>query len=162
MSCSFRLFAPAKRHKLPFIFVSPHLDKTHAKLAGEVKVQIHSEKGLVDSVTLPVADAATADLTVPSKGDLAPGFYTVSATFSAGGTFREFYQNGYWVEADSAVNSGPVLGVHGDFLTEDGKPFLPVSWHKLLPPPRKTGGTFQRREMRGFGRRILPRWRRMA
>jgi hypothetical protein len=105
---------------------SPRLDKTHAKVSGEVKVQISSEKGLVDSVTLPVADAATANLPVPSKSDLAPGFYTVAATFSAGGTFREFYQNGLWVQPASAVNSGPALGVRGDFLTEDGKPFLPV------------------------------------
>ncbi|MGD0911025.1 MAG: hypothetical protein ABR928_03975 [Terracidiphilus sp.] len=105
---------------------NPHLDKTHAKLAGEVKVQLWSENGLVDSTTLAVEDAATANLSVPAKSDLAPGFYTVSATFSAGGSFREFYQNGFWVEPDSAVNSGPALGVNGDFLSEDGKPLLPV------------------------------------
>ncbi|MGP8251324.1 MAG: beta-galactosidase [Terracidiphilus sp.] len=122
-------FSAIRPGETPQIMVhlrSPHLDKTHAKVSGEVKVQLRSESGLVDSVTLPVADAATANLPVPFKSDLAPGFYTVSATFSAGGTFREFYQNGFWVQPDSAVNSGPVLGVHGDFLTEDGQPFLPV------------------------------------
>jgi hypothetical protein len=105
---------------------SSHLVKTHAKVGGEIKVQLSSETGLVDSVTLPVADAATANLPVTFKAVPGPGFYTVSATFSAGGVFREFYQNGFWVEPDSAVNAGPVIGVHGDFLTEDGQPFLPV------------------------------------
>ncbi len=122
----FSAIRPGETPQITVHLRSPHLDKTHAKLAGEVKVEVRSENGLVDSATLPVADAATADLSVPSKSDLAPGFYTVSATFSAGGTFREFYQNGFWVQPDSAVNSGPVIGVHGDFLTEDGKPFLPV------------------------------------
>jgi hypothetical protein len=122
-------FSAIRPGEAPIITVhlrSPHLDKTRAKLAGEVKVAISSEKGVVDSLTLPVADAATANLPVPSKSDLAPGFYTVSATFNAGGAFREFYQNGFWVEPDSTVNAGPLMGVHGDFLTEDGKPFMPV------------------------------------
>ena len=80
----------------------------------------------MDSATLPIADTASANLPVPAKSDLAPGFYTVTATLSAGGELREFYQNGFWIESDSAVKSGPVLGVHGDFLTEDGQPFFPV------------------------------------
>jgi hypothetical protein len=122
----FSVIRPGETPQITVHLRSPHLDKTHTKLSGEVKVEVRSENGLVDSVTLPVTDAATAELPVPSKSDLAPGFYTVSATFSAGGTFREFYQNGFWVQPDSAVNSGPALGVHGDFLTEDGKPFLPV------------------------------------
>ena len=104
----------------------PRLDKTHEKVGGEVKAELSSEKGLIDSVTLPVADAATANLPVAFKGELPPGFYTVSANLSIGGKFREFYQNGFWVEPDTAVNSGPVLGVHGDFLSEDGKPFFPI------------------------------------
>ena len=45
---------------------------------------------------------------------------------SEGGEFREFYQNGFWVEDAAAVNSGPALGVKGDFLTRDGAPFFPV------------------------------------
>ena len=45
---------------------------------------------------------------------------------SEGGEFREFYQNGFWVEDAAAVNSGPALGVQGDFLTRDGAPFFPV------------------------------------
>jgi hypothetical protein len=122
----FSVIRPGETPQITVHLRSPHLEKTHTKLAGEVKVEVRSENGLVDSVTLPVADAATADLPVPAKSDLTPGFYTVQATFSAGGTFREFYQNGFWVQPDSAVNSGPVLGVHGDFLSEDGKPFLPV------------------------------------
>jgi hypothetical protein len=122
----YSVIRPGETPQITVHLRSPRLDKTHAKLAGEIKVQLSSESGLVDSVTLPVADAATAELPVPAKSDLAPGFYTVTATFSAGGTFREFYENGFWVQPDSVVNSGPVIGVNGDFLTEDGKAFLPV------------------------------------
>ncbi len=38
---------------------------------------------------------------------------------------REFYQNGFLVEDQERLNAGPALGVNGDFLTLDGKPFLP-------------------------------------
>ena len=122
----FSAIRPGETPQITVHLKSPHLAKTQTKLAGEVKVQINSEKGLVDSATLAVADAATADLPVPAKSDLAPGFYTVTATFSAGGKLREFYQNGFWVQPESAVKTGPVIGVHGDFLSEDGQPFFPV------------------------------------
>lgn len=122
----YSVIRPGETPQITIHLRSPRLDKTHAKVAGEVKVQLSSEKGVIDSATLPVADAQTANLSVPAKSDLAPGFYTVTAIFSSGGTFKEFYQNGFWVQPDSAVNSGPALGVQGDFLTEDGKPFLPV------------------------------------
>ncbi len=122
----FSAIRPGETPQITVHLRSPHLEKTHAKLAGEVRVQISSENGLVDSVTVPVADATAANLPVPAKGDLASGFYRVSATFSSDGGFREFYQNGFWVEPNSAVNAGPVIGVSGDFLTEDGQPFLPV------------------------------------
>ncbi|MFZ0305759.1 MAG: beta-galactosidase [Terracidiphilus sp.] len=122
----FSAIRPGETPQITVHLNSPHLEKTHAKLAGEVKVQVSSEDGTVDSISLPVADAAAANLPVPAKSDLAPGFYTVTATFSAGATFREFYQNGFWVEPATTVDSGPELGVHGNFLTEDGQPFLPV------------------------------------
>jgi hypothetical protein len=122
----FSAIRPGEAPQITVHLRSPRLDRTQEKVSGEVKIQVSSEKGVVDSITLPVADAATASLSVPSKSDLAPGFYTVAASFGAGRTFREFHENGFWVQPASAVNSGPALSVRGDFLTEDGKPFFPV------------------------------------
>jgi len=147
----FSTIRPGETPQITVHLNSPHLEKTHAKLAGEVRVQVSSEHGLVASSTLPVTDAAAANLTVPAKSDLAPGFYTVTATFSAGGTFREFYQNGFWVEPATTVDSGPELGVQGDFRSA-----------QITSPPKKMAGTSQARAMHGCGRRILPRWRPMA
>jgi len=42
------------------------------------------------------------------------------------GGAQEFYQNGFWVRDEAGLNSGPALGVKGDFLTRDGAPFFPV------------------------------------
>jgi hypothetical protein len=105
---------------------SLHHAKQDAPVAGEVKLILSSEHGVVDSATLPVPDTATADVVAPFHQALAPGFYTVAATLSEGGQLREFYQNGFWVEDAKAVDAGPALGVKGDFLTLDGAPFFPV------------------------------------
>ncbi len=122
----FSAIRPGETPQVTVHLRSPHLQRTHQKASGEVRVTLNSEKGVAESLILPVADAATADLPAAFKSVLQPGFYTVSATFSEDGSFREFYQNGFFVEPASAVNSGPAIGVDGDFLTEDGKPFLPV------------------------------------
>jgi hypothetical protein len=58
------------------------------------------------------------------------GVYSTRATWTADGsqalTPQEFAENGFVVEDLSALESGPALGTHGDFLTLGGKPFLPV------------------------------------
>jgi hypothetical protein len=92
----------------------------------EAQITLSSEKGVVDTATLPIPDGKISDVVVPFNKALDPGFYNVTGILSAGGKFREFYQNGFWVEEATAVASGPVLGVHGDFLTRDGAPFFPV------------------------------------
>ncbi|MGH9401733.1 MAG: beta-galactosidase, partial [Terriglobia bacterium] len=65
------------------------------------------------------------DASVDFHRALSPGFYTVRGTYEAGGEPQESYENGFWVENGSALNSGPVLGVKGNFLTADGKPYFP-------------------------------------
>lgn len=63
---------------------------------------------------------------IPFTKPLQAGFYTVKATLTFGGKAREFYANGFVVEKLSALDAGPALGVHGDFLTRGGKPWFPV------------------------------------
>ena len=50
----------------------------------------------------------------------------VRATYLQHGSFREFYENGFWVAERASVDQGEALGVNGNFLTRDGKPFFPV------------------------------------
>lgn len=100
--------------------------KLGAAFHGEIKVELRSENKIVATATLPVTNKETANLDVPFHQPLPEGFYTVSAVYSEGGRQREFYQNGFFVTRRDALDSGPALGVRGDFLTESGKTFLPV------------------------------------
>lgn len=95
--------------------------------SGEVKLTLSSESQVVDTAMLPIAAKdGMEDIEAPFHKALPPGLYKVSAVYSEDGHFREFYQNGFWVEDEKAVTAGPTLGVHGDFLTRDGAPFFPV------------------------------------
>jgi hypothetical protein len=104
----------------------PRLQKTGGVLAGEVELQLLSEKELIAKATIPVTGPGIANIEAPFKAPLPAGFYRVSAVYSEGGHAREFYQNGFMVTERTTLDSGPVLGVRGDFLTLDGKPFFPM------------------------------------
>jgi hypothetical protein len=104
----------------------PREQKPGAPISGEIKLQLLSEKDVIGTVAIPVTGNGRADVDVPFLQPLPAGFYKVSAVYSEGGRAREFYQNGFLVTDRSVLASGPVLGVHGDFLTLDGKPFFPV------------------------------------
>lgn len=73
-----------------------------------------------------VCSGTTVDAPVTFAQDLSPGFYLLRGIYSDSGSPREFYENGFWVEDERLLTSAPRLGVRGDFLTEDGKPFFPV------------------------------------
>jgi hypothetical protein len=123
------LFSTLRPGELPLITV--HLrnlrqERLGGSVSGEVKLTLSSEKEVLDMATLPVAQSGIADIAAPFHKTLPPGFFKVSAVYSEGGQFREFYQNGFWVEESKAMASGPSLGVHGDFITRDGAPFFPV------------------------------------
>jgi hypothetical protein len=106
------LFSTLKPGEFPELTV-------HGK-SGEVRVELLSGDTVLD----------TANLTGPGNVDfrksLAPGFYTVRATWLQDGRPLEFAQNGFWVEDAALLNTGTRLGVQGDFLTRDGKPYFPV------------------------------------
>jgi Beta-galactosidase len=111
--------------------VTLHLDRTGRPFAageseGEARVEVRSREGSVEeSATLPLSRNG-GEVAVPLRKVLAPGFYTVSAHYSSSGKPQEFYETGFWVASPEAVQQGPALGVGGDFLTLDRKPFLPV------------------------------------
>jgi hypothetical protein len=93
--------------------------------AGSVMVELLSGDRVLDAKHVPCAGARTdAQLTFAAQRD--PGLYIVRGTYEQDGRAREFYQNGFFVEDPTTLTSGPVLGVKGDFITRDGKPFFPV------------------------------------
>jgi len=100
--------------------------KPGAATSGEVKVQILSDKGSIATATLPVTGIGSETLDAPFHQPLPAGFYKVTAIYSQDGHGRAFYENGFLVAKRDALASGPVLGVKGDFLSLDGKPFFPV------------------------------------
>ncbi|MBZ5618756.1 MAG: beta-galactosidase [Acidobacteriia bacterium] len=92
--------------------------------AEEVKLELLSGSTVLDTARIPWPNTNGGSLSFQKK--LAPGFYIVRGVYEDGGLPREFYQNGFWVEDEKLLSSGPVLGVKEDFLTRDGKPFFPV------------------------------------
>jgi hypothetical protein len=122
-------FAAIRPGEPPLITVHlriPCKEKLGATVSGEIQLRLLSEKEVIATATLPFTGKGIADLDTPFHQPLPLGFYKVSAVYSEGGVAREFYQNGFLVTERGALASGPVLGVHGDFLSLDGKPFFPV------------------------------------
>jgi len=101
-------------------------DTAKSSAAVEIKLQLSSGKELLASATLPSAGTASEDLDSTFHQPLPPGFYTVSGVLSIAGQQREFARNGFWVEERTSLADGAALGVAGDFLTRDGKPYFPV------------------------------------
>lgn len=91
---------------------------------GHVTVQLLSGKTILSTSEVQYA-GEPVEANIDTRKSLAPGFYTVRGTYERDGKPREFYQNGFWVRDDKLLESGSALGVQGDFLTRDGKPFFP-------------------------------------
>ena len=104
----------------------PRQQRLGTTINGEVQIQLSSEKGLISKASIPLTGTADEDLDVPFHDPLPPGFYTVTAVLTLGGQSREFYRNAFLVADRESLATGPVLGVHGDFLTLGDKPFFPV------------------------------------
>ncbi len=96
---------------------------------GKAHVELHEGQHLLSSVTIPLGGNDTS-VPVFFKQALKGGLYTVHATWTPdtpkATTPQEAAENGFVVEDLSALQNGPALGVHGDFLTLGGKPFFPV------------------------------------
>jgi hypothetical protein len=117
------LFSGLRLKETPQVTV--HLRQS--KLAkGEVRVVLSAADRVLEEATLPVETQEISAPVPTFQKPLPAGFYTVRATFLQQGHFREFYENGFWVEERSSLDDGPAVGVSGDFLTRGGKPFLPV------------------------------------
>lgn len=122
------LFSLVKPGEPPQIVV--HLRNAYRQrhalpLSGDIRIELRSGDQVLDGRTIQCSgEEVTTALQFPNS--LEPGLYTVRGLYSDAGRPREFYQNGFWVEDQKMLMSGPVLGVRGDFLTRDGKPFFPV------------------------------------
>jgi hypothetical protein len=101
-----------------------HLENAPAAQTGDVKIEISSGDNVLYNTSIPCT-GNRVDANVPFRRLLPAGFYTIRGVYEYGGKSREFYRNGFWVQNEEAVASGPTLGVHGDFLTKDGTPFFP-------------------------------------
>jgi len=93
-------------------------------VTGNVKLELISGNTVLDNATVPCT-GDKVDASLHFHKSLAPGFYVVRAVYDDGGQPREFSQTGFWVEDKSLLTSGPALGVNGEYLTKDGKPFFP-------------------------------------
>ena len=106
-------FSTLREYEPPRITVhlrNAQQQRTSGSSSGEAAVILKSADRVVDSATLPIATInGEADVDVPFHKALPPGFYTVSAVLRESGHFREFYENGFWVEDLKALDSGPVL-----------------------------------------------------
>jgi hypothetical protein len=122
------LFSTLKPDEPPQIVV--HLRNARRELLlqpldGEIKVELLSGTSVLDTANVPCS-GSRVDTGLAFHKTLPPGFYTLRGVYQQGGQPREFYQNGFWVEDEKLLTSGPVLGVNGDFLSRDGKAFFPV------------------------------------
>lgn len=122
------LFSTLKPGEMPQAAV--HLrdarrERTGARVNGEAKLQILSDGKVLDDTQISCS-GAKVDADVFFHKAFPPGFYVLRGEYSNAGRVREAYQNGFWVEDEQMLATGPKLGVMGDFLTRDGKVFFPV------------------------------------
>lgn len=100
-------------------------ERTGQPLSGNVEVSLLSDGHVIETAEVPCS-GRKVDANVYFRKAVHPGFYIVTAQHEDDGKLREFFQNGFWVEDEALLTSGPVFGVKGDFLTRDGKSFFPV------------------------------------
>ncbi len=100
------------------------LEQQHQPQTGQVSVELLSGTSVLATEQI-TCSGTSVDAEVMFQKQLPPGFYTVQARYRDSDKEREFYQNGFWVEDEQVLKSGPVLGHQGNFLTKDGKPFFP-------------------------------------
>jgi hypothetical protein len=117
---------PSQKTQLTIHWHCPREERLDKETTGEVKLELLSGEKVISTASVPIQAKGNADVDSTLHLQLPNGFYKVSATYSEDGKPREFYQNGFWVTDHHAVAAGPVLGVQGDFLSLDGKPFFPV------------------------------------
>ena len=102
--------------------VIAHLERNGPADSGVATIELMNGGGaIIDSARVPCG----ADAAVTFEKPLTPGFYRVRGSWQDDSGRREAYDNGFWVGDETELARGPVLGVGGDFLTLDGKPYFP-------------------------------------
>ena len=91
---------------------------------GEIELDLRSGDKVLKTERLPCAGGAL-DSPILLGNNLPVGFYSLRGTYRQGDRAEEAYENGFWVGDESSLKNNPALGVKGDFLTRDGKPFFP-------------------------------------
>ena len=119
---------------------------------GDVRVELLSAERLLEEATLPVEAEEISDLPAPFQKPLPAGFYKVRATYRQQGTFREFYENGFWVAepvrstvvrpSESRATSSLVVESHFSLSAP------------TTSPPKKMAGISPARATRRCGKRI--------
>ncbi len=121
-------FSTAKRGETPSAvlhFDNPHAREPGAKQSGQCTVELASGNSAIARRMIDCT-SSFVDQAIDFPNSLAPGFYNVRATYlNSAGKPASIYQNGFWVEDENLLKSGPQLGVDKDFLTRDGHPFFP-------------------------------------
>lgn len=102
-----------------------HIERAGTAETGEAMVQLMSGSGALLQTSRVRCGVPPVDQPVDFERTLPPGFYTLRGTWQSANGAREAYENGFWVGDEKELENGPVLGVHGDFLTRDGRPFFP-------------------------------------
>jgi hypothetical protein len=110
--------------------VTLHLHQASATASqGKVRIDL-IEGGRIVETKQPALGGNDTSVAVSFAGPLQAGVYTTRATWTADASQpsapQEFAENGFVVEDLSALETGPALGTHGDFLSLGGKPFFPV------------------------------------
>jgi Beta-galactosidase len=121
----FSTLKPEERPEIVVHLLNARRDRMNVPLTGDVKVELLSGQTVLETAQV-LCRGGRVDESLLFHKSLAPGFYTIRGLYQEDGHIREFYQNGFWVEDEALLRSGPILGVRGDFLTRDGKPFFPV------------------------------------
>jgi len=117
---------PGEQTQITVHWHSPREERLDNTTKGEVRMTLKSGEKTVAATAIPIDAKGRADADSTLHLQLPLGFYDLSAVYFEDGKAREFYRNGFFVTDHSAIASGPALGVHGDFLSLEGKPFLPV------------------------------------
>ena len=114
--------------ELPAITLHLH-QATALTSKGDARVELLEAGRTLDTKVVALGGAeptAAVSFTRP----LHAGVYTIRGTWTptaAGNSgTAEFAENGFVVEDLSSLEAGSALGVRGDFLTLNGKPFFPV------------------------------------
>jgi hypothetical protein len=109
--------------------VTLHLHQAGVPALGKARIDLIENGQIMETKHVGLGGNDTS-VAVSFSAISHPGVYTTRATWtpdaSQSPTPQEFAENGFVVEDLSALESGPALGTHGDFLTLGGKPFFPV------------------------------------